>query len=54
MGKNIENQQNSSQHLEEAIKNYRIAAKYHEAGNHEQAEFSVVMARNHTKLAAEA
>jgi len=52
MGKNIESPQNSVQHLEAAAKCYQEAAKYHEAGDHERAQYSIIKAQNHTRLAS--
>lgn len=42
--KGIENHLKAAKHLEEAAKNHKRAAKYHEAGNHEKAAQSTIAA----------
>lgn len=52
--KNIENHRKVSTHLDDASKHHIDAAKHHEAGNHEKAAQSTIVANGHLLLANEA
>ena len=51
--KGIENHKQAALHLEAAARFHRDAAKYHEAGNHEKAYKSSLIAYGHQSLANE-
>jgi predicted Zn-dependent protease len=52
--KDIENHKKIATHLEEAAKQHKEAAKQHQAGEHDKAAKSTVIAQGHQTLAQEA
>lgn len=51
--KGIENHKKAAEHHEEAAKHHLDAAKHHEAGDHDKAAHSTIMAHGHHFLAGE-
>lgn len=51
--KGIDNHKKAAEHHEEAAKHHHEAAKQHEAGNHDKAAQSTVIAQGHHTLAGE-
>ena len=51
--KGIQNHQEAAAYFEEAAKNHRDAAKHHEAGNHEKAFKSTIMAQGNQRMGIE-
>jgi len=51
--KGIDNHKQAAAHHEEAAKHHLEAAKHHEAGNHEKAHQSAVLANGHSCMASE-
>jgi hypothetical protein len=49
--KGIDNHNRVANHLEEAAKNHRHAAKHHKDGNHEKAAQCTTLAQGHVSLA---
>ena len=52
--KGIENHKKAAAHLQEAAKHHLDAAKHHEAGEHEKAAHSTIVAQGHHRIASEA
>ena len=49
----IENHKQAAAHHQEAAKHHLDAAKHHEAGNHEKAQASAVLANGHSCIACD-
>ena len=49
--KSVENHKQSAAHHQEAAKHHLDAAKHHEAGNHDKAHTSTVLANGHATIA---
>jgi len=49
----IENHKQAANHHQEAAKHHLDAAKHHEAGNHEKAHESAVLANGHATIASD-
>lgn len=49
--KSVENHKQSAVHHQEAAKHHLDAAKHHEAGNHDKAHTSTVLANGHSSIA---
>ena len=50
---NIENHKHAAAHHEEAAKHHLDAAKHHEAGNHDKAHASAILATGHAWIAGD-
>ena len=51
--KGIQNHRQAAAHHQEAAKHHLEAAKHHEAGNHEKAHASTVIANGHSNIATD-
>ena len=51
--KGIENHKQAAVHHQEAAKHHTEAAKHHEAGNHEKAHESAILANGHASIASD-
>ncbi len=53
MSKNIESHRQAASHHQEAARHHLEAAKHHEAGNHDKAYESTLLAHGHSLIAGE-
>jgi hypothetical protein len=53
VNKSVENHKQAAAHHQEAAKHHIDAAKHHEAGNHDKAHTSAVLANGHAGIASD-